>query len=483
MTSNFRHPADAARPLVIDLDGTLLRSDLLLETALAYVREYPHRVFDLLWWMMRGKAALKDELSKATDIDVSVLPYNRSVIELIVAARQAGRRIVLATASHHKLACRVADHLSYFDEVIATDRSRNLSARSKRDALVDRFGEQGFDYAGNSTDDIVIWRAAHKAYVVEPDVVTEFRTRFLKNVSSVLRSDSSRVKEWLRALRVHQWLKNLLLFVPLFVSHRFTEPQLALGAVLAFVCFCLCASSAYLLNDLLDLGDDRHHPTKSQRPFAAGRLPVVAALTATPLLLLAGFALAFQQLPPGFSIALAGYYALTLAYSISIKRRMVIDVIGLAVLYTLRVVAGALALGITLSFWLLAFSMFLFLSLALVKRYAELHRVREQGRYQQLRGRGYASSDLPMLAMLGAASGYMSVMVLALYINDPQTATLYRHPELIWLACPLLLAWVTRVWMLTHRGLMNEDPVVFAVTDRKSLVNGLLIAAVFLVAA
>lgn len=466
-------------PLVIDLDGTLLRSDLLIETGLVFLRDQPLRFLAPLQWLRRGKAALKHELAHATEIDVSVLPYDPAVMEFIAAQRSNGRRVVLATASHRRLAEQVAEHLKVFDEVIATDAGRNLTARAKRDALIEAFGEQGFDYAGNSRDDLPVWRAARQAYVVNAPSALERRARALGNVAAVMRPPQAAWRDWTKALRLHQWLKNVLIFVPLLAAHRFAELQSILPALLAFLCFGLCASSVYVLNDLLDLGDDRHHARKRFRPFASGRLSIQSGLVAFPLLLLAAFTLALWLLPPAFTAWLAVYYALTLAYSFTLKRRAVLDVITLAALYTLRIIAGAAAVGIALSFWLLAFSMFMFLSLALVKRYAELFQARAQGRADKARGRGYYPDDLHMIAALGAAGGYMAVMVLALYINDARTVQLYTRPEFIWLACPLLLAWISRVWLLAHRGEMNEDPVLFAIRDRRSLLIGALLAIVF----
>jgi 4-hydroxybenzoate polyprenyltransferase len=469
-------------PLVIDLDGTLLRSDLLLETGLLFLRDQPHRFLAPLRWLARGKAALKRALAAETAIDVSVLPYDERVLELIAGERGRGRRVVLATASHRKLADQIAEHLGVFDDVIATADDHNLSAHAKRDALVQAFGARGFDYAGDSRDDLPVWGAARRAYVVNASPAIERRVHALGNVARVLGSGRATLRDWAEALRLHQWLKNLLIFVPLLAAHRYTEWRLMADLALAFLCFGLCASSVYLLNDLLDLRDDRHHATKRSRPLPAGRLPIQSGLAAIPVLLVAAFGLAVWQLPLAFTIGLASYYGLTLSYSLWLKRRMVIDVITLAALYTLRIIAGGVAVDVPLSFWLLAFSMFIFLSLALVKRYAELFHVRAAPgaeKTDRARGRGYFADDAQMIAALGAASGYMAVMVLALYINDGPTTPLYRHQELIWLACPLLLTWISRVWMLAHRGLMNEDPVVFAVRDRVSLSIGALMALVF----
>ena len=472
----------AEPPLVIDLDGTLLCSDLLLETGLAFVRTHPARLLQPFLWLTESKATLKEGLAQATNLDVSRLPYDLEVIDFIEAEHRKGRRVILATASHHTLAVRVAGHLQLFDDVIASDGLHNLTAHQKKDTLVQRFGEGGFDYAGNAHDDLPVWRAARRAYVVNPERGLEKHTRQLDNLAGIIRSNQPALRDWAKALRFHQWTKNLLVFVPLLAAHRLNDLELVAQGLLAFVLFGLCASSVYLLNDLLDLGDDRHHPTKRRRPFAAGRLSIRSGLIAIPLLLITAFAGALWLLPIEFATVLAAYYALTLAYSLALKRRMVIDVITLASLYTLRIIAGGAALAIPLTFWMLAFSMFMFLSLALVKRYAELSQARVQGHTDKARGRGYYPSDLEMLASLGGSSGYVAVMVLALYINDLNATALYRYPEVIWLACPLLLLWITRVWMLTHRGQMHDDPVVFAIRDRTSLIIGGLVGLVFWIA-
>jgi 4-hydroxybenzoate polyprenyltransferase len=284
---------------------------------------------------------------------------------------------------------------------------------------------------------------------------------------------------WVSAMRVHQWLKNLLIFVPLLVSHRLGTPGFLAEGLIAFAMFGLCASSAYILNDLLDLGSDRRHPSKRQRPLAAGLISPRAAIFAFPLLLSLAFCGALWTLPWPFTGAMAVYYAVTVAYSLWLKRLMVVDVVTLAMLYTLRIIAGTLLFHLVMTFWMLAFSMFIFLSLALVKRYGELLNARNKGATDRPGGRGYYADDLSVIASLGAASGYLSVMVLALYIQDPNTAALYRNPRIIWLACPILLYWISRAWVLAHRGEMNDDPVVFAIRDRVSLVVGALFGLVF----
>lgn len=468
-----------SRPLVVDLDGTLIRSDVLIESGFAYLKAAPHRFYKpLLWLAQGGKPGLKAHLADATNVDVTVLPYDATVLEWLKAERKAGRSLVLATASHERYAQAIAAHLGLFDRTFATHDDVNLSAQNKREALVAEYGEKGFDYVGNSHDDVIVWQSAERAYVVNPCNGVERAARKIGNVERVIESRPPTLKIWAKSLRLHQWLKNLLIFVPLLAGHRLSHPDLAIAALLAFFAFGLCASSVYLLNDLLDLEDDRHHPVKRRRPLASGALPLMRGIALFPVLLISAFAVAWVLLPWRFSAVLLGYYALTLAYSVFLKRQVMVDVVVLALLYTIRIIAGTAAVAAHLTFWLLAFSMFIFLSLALVKRYAELHSMKERG-LMKTRGRGYVASDLPLISSLGTAAGYLAVLVLALYIQDGKTASLYRYPQIIWLACPLLLYWISRTWMIAHRGLMHDDPIVFAARDRVSLLTFALCGVVF----
>jgi 4-hydroxybenzoate polyprenyltransferase len=469
--------------LCIDLDGTLLDSDMLVEAGFSFIKNKPHKVLSLFGWLKEGKAQLKAHLAESSGVDVEVLPYNQCVLQLIEQAKAEGKYVVLATATHRILAERVAEYLGCFDEVLSTDNGVNLSSHRKRELLVERFGEGEYDYVGNSTDDLEVWRHAKSAVVVNPERGVLARAREQANVTEVLETRQNQVRAWIKALRIHQWMKNLLVFVPLLVSHSLTEFSLLVDGILAFLFFGICASSVYLLNDLIDLNDDRHHRTKKHRPFASGSIPIKLGLLAFPGLLLLSFLGAWLLLPIEFVAVLLVYYVLTLTYSLWLKRYMAVDVIALASLYTIRIIAGAAALSLPLTFWILGFSIFIFLSLALVKRYAELNEARKLGKTERARGRGYYPSDLEMISSLGAASGYMSVMVLALYIQDDATRMLYSQPEIIWLACPVLLFWVTRVWLLTHRGEMHDDPVIFAVKDKVSILTGVLLGIIFFIAA
>lgn len=463
-------------PLAVDLDGTLVLSDTLHESMLALIRRNPFYLFALPVWLLRGKARFKREIARRVLPNIDTLPYNAPLLGWL--HEQRGRReIVLCTAGDAALARAVADRVAVFDDTLASDGAINLSGERKAAALAARYGERGFDYAGNARRDLAVWRRARAAVVVNARPSVARAAARIAEIDRRFEPAPAGIGVWLRALRVHQWAKNLLVFLPLLTAHRAFDAGAAGHALLAFVAFCLCASSVYLLNDLLDLDADRQHPRKRQRPFAAGELPLLAGFALAPALLFGAFALALL-LPERFLLVLAGYYVLTMAYSLRLKRVEMLDVVVLAALYTARLIAGAAAIPVPASFWLLAFAMFLFLSLALIKRHTELGTLRDLGR-STAAGRGYRTDDLPMLAVLGGASGYLAVLVLALYINSRESERLYRQPELLWLLCPLLLYWINRAWLLTHRGRMPDDPVVFAVRDPVSL--GVLLLAVAII--
>ncbi|MEZ5645321.1 MAG: UbiA family prenyltransferase [Burkholderiaceae bacterium] len=456
-------------PLCVDLDGTLIRSDLTFETLIAAIKRSPWLIFILPFWMLRGRSVLKHELARLASPDITVLPYNPDVIELVRRARNEGRTTVLVTGSHESLAGRIAEHLALFDEVMATSRQRNLIGSNKAQWLDERFGAGRYEYVGNGRVDLVIWARSAAAVTVNApaNVVRQVAAMGIPHANLPVSGGGLRV--WLRAIRIQQWVKNLLLFVPVLTAHEVFNVQALLSVLLAFVCFGTCASATYLINDLLDLDADRHHHKKRRRPFASGVLDVRWGLMSVVFLLGTGLALALL-LPVAFLGALLTYLVTTLLYSLWLKRVASLDVILLAGLYTLRIVAGAFATGIELSFWLLAFSMFIFLSLALVKRVAELVEVRKREEAAgttlgKLRGREYATEDVSVLQSLGAASGYLAVLVLALYINSPEVRDLYRTPQLLWLIAPLMLLWVTRLWVVTARGYMDEDPILYAVKD------------------
>ncbi len=453
--------------LCVDLDGTLIKSDLLVESVLALVKQNPFFIFLLPLWLLKGKARLKHEIAMRTVVDVVTLPYHQEFSEYLHRQKANGKSLILASASNIRLVQDVADHLGMFDNVIASDRTVNCSGIRKLEAIRKLLDNRAFDYAGNSMDDLPIWKEAEAAVVVNPESGVLERVRRLGSSMELIDNRSAnRFGDYLRALRPHQWLKNLLVFVPLLMAHKIQEGNLLFDAMLAFVVFCLCASSVYILNDMLDLPDDRRHQTKRERPFASGDVSIVHGILMAPLLLVLAIGTA-AFLPPEFVSALAVYYVCTLFYSFRLKLVPILDVLVLAGLYTIRIIAGGMATAVDLSFWLLAFSMFLFLSLALVKRYVELNSLLRSGN-DAVSGRGYRSDDIEIFGLFGTGSGYMAVLVLALYVNSSAVSNLYTHPEVIWLLCPILLYLIMRVWLLARRGQLNEDPVVFFIEDRVS---------------
>jgi len=468
-------------PLVVDLDGTLLNTDTLHESALQLLRDKPASTLRIPAWLAQGKAHMKRQISSLTDLNVETLPYNHGFVAWLREQRAAGRRLVLCTATDRSIAEAIAGHLQLFDEVIATDGTVNLAGDRKADALEARFGAKGFDYAGNATPDLAVWARAREAVVVNAPraLVAIAQARF--TVARVFERAEVGFGVWRRALRLHQWLKNLLLFMPLLAAHQLGNPQAWTTLAIAFLAFSLCASSVYLANDLLDLESDRLHPRKRARPFASGALPVWMGVALAPVLLAASLGLA-SLVGSAFLGWLSVYFVLTCWYSWVLKRLILVDCLTLAILYTLRVLAGGAAVGLALSFWLLAFSVFLFLSLAFVKRYAELELQRTSGR-TKLHGRGYLTGDASLIQTMGITAGQASVLVLALYLNSDAVTKLYRHPEVIWGAVPVMLFWIHWMWMQAHRGRMHDDPLVFAVKDRTSLAAGACVAAVLAVGA
>lgn len=461
------HP-DRKRPLCVDLDGTLIKSDVLWESLFQLLKKHPLDLFVLPVWVLKGKAHFKARIAARVDLDPSTLPYNGGFLKYLQEEKDAKRELILATASNRRPAARIAEHLGIFDRVYASDRQTNLSGNRKLRRLVKEFGEQGFDYAGNAPVDLKIWPHAAEGILVNPHKGVRPAAEAMGKAQRLFEDRAQGIEPYIRAMRVNRWLKNLLVFIPLFLAHQFHEPALITQAALAFLAFSFCTSSVYLLNDLLDLPADRRHPTKCRRPFAAGDLPIPTGVVLMAVLLIAAVAIGLL-LPGAFLGLLAVYCATTLGYSFRFKHAPLVDVLVLAGLYSLRILAGSAAVGAETSIWLLTFSMFFFLSLALVKRYSQLlamHADRQVGVVSY--GWGYEPGDLETLSQLGTASGYLAVLVLALCISSDQVETLYTHPEAVWLLCPLLLYWISRVWLMARRNEMHEDPVVFAVTDRRS---------------
>jgi 4-hydroxybenzoate polyprenyltransferase len=462
----------SATVLCVNLDDTLVLTNLLLESLLLLIKQNPLFLLRIPLWLFRGVAVLKAEVASRVTVDPTSLPYDYELIAWLTAERTSGRSLWLCADSNELLAECIAQHLKLFDGVLASDRCINLVAKTKASKLVRQFGKGRFDYCGSGWKELAIWRQAQSAVVVRGRRRLTQETARCVPTASVSAPLSSRYKAFFLALRPHQWAKNGLVVVPLLAAHQLTDLSAALAGLMAVMSFCLCASSVYVLNDLLDLNVDRAHPRKCKRPFAAGRLPLSVGFFMAPALLGLAFGMA-ALLHASFTAVLAGYYVLTLAYSFSLKEKILIDALVLACLYTLRIVAGVAAVDVPLSFWMLLFSVLLFMSLAFVKRYAELDALQRRDQLQAI-GSGYEVRDLPILQSLGCASGYFSVLVLALYVNSPEIEALYRHPQYIWALCVLILIWISWVWMKAQRGRMDDDPVVFAFRDGVSVSVGCL---------
>jgi 4-hydroxybenzoate polyprenyltransferase len=397
----------------------------------------------------------------------------------LISQKDEGRMVFLCTGSDFTIAERVALHVGIFDGVIASNGEENVTGKTKAYRLTERF-PRGFVYAGNSADDLKVWKASSKAIVVTSSDAFLQRVRSAHEVENSFTRPTYRKKDLLKAVRLHQWTKNLLLFVPFLLDTEVASIGSFVNVCIAFLAFSLLASATYLINDLLDLSADRVHRSKRNRAIAAGRLPIRhASAYAAAMFCISGIIMLY--LPIGFLIVAGLYLFCTLLYSFWIKRIMVLDVCCLAGLFTMRVIAGTVVVGSQWSFWLLAFSMFIFLSLAICKRTAELHGMLLENK-TKTSGRAYSVNDIGILNSLGVTSGYLSVLVVALYINSEKVKTIYSLPEALWWICPVLLYWIGRVWLMSSRGEMLEDPIVFAITDRTSHIAAILCGIIIYVA-
>ena len=469
-----------SKVIVVDLDGTLVLSDTLHESILLLLKQTSVSILFMPFWLFLGKAAFKSKLAESVALNVDLLPYNQELIEWLIKQRASGKKIVLSTAADYRIANAVAQHLGLFDQVFASEGKNNNAGSNKRMLLDQRLGSNSWDYAGNSKVDLDVWRAANHAIVVNADDIIVKKANQIGNVRLVIPPIAVTPDVWLKVIRMHQWLKNLLLFIPLLAAHQISDFDAMTTLLIAFISFSFCASAVYIANDLLDLDSDRQHPRKRLRAFARGIVPIKAGFF---LALTLAFLSLFMSLAVGsdFTAWLLFYFAVTTAYSLWLKKLVLVDCLTLAGLYTIRVVAGAAAVSVTLSFWLLAFSVFIFLSLAFVKRFAELDTQIEAGS-NKAHGRGYLVSDKSLIQTLGVTAGYAAALVLALYLQSDSVLALYSQPKLIWLAVPLMLFWVSWIWMKAHRGQMHDDPIVFAINDKVSLSVAALIVLCFLMA-
>lgn len=470
------------KTVVVDIDGTLLKTDLLHESAVRFLAGNPFRILRLLQWSFQGPAVLKSKLAEEVRLEPEILPFHEGVIEFIERERGEGSEVVLVSAANETYVQEIASHLNLFDSHHGSSERHNLKGVHKSQFLQEHYSDSSLTYVGDSPSDMHVWGISERAVVVTDS------DRFFRKVSQLgcetekIAAGRGGVFDALKAIRVYQWVKNLLILVAPLMAHTLHRPDTFIPVLLAFLAFSFTASSVYLVNDLVDLGSDRVHPTKRFRPLASGKFSVLTAVFLAPLLIILGIATgSFVSL--SFLGVLLFYLLTTVLYTFLLKQIALVDIFVLASLYTLRVLAGGIAVSVDVSPWLLAFSLFIFLSLACIKRFSELLRVEgREGLDKSLRGRGYNPGDLEIISQFGVSSGALAVLVLALYTNSAAVQANYSHPTLLWLICPLVFYWITRAWLIAHRGRMNDDPIVFALRDQVSYLIGILSLGVMLLA-
>jgi 4-hydroxybenzoate polyprenyltransferase len=454
-------------PLCVDLEGTLVRTNCVTEALVCLARNDVFAFLTCWIWLFKGPSFFRSRLFEVAGLNPASLPVNDALVEQLKELKNSGKPIYLVSRLPLSFTTQVAAHVGIFTDAIGPTEEADLTTRNKGTRLLNLFGKDNFEYAGNGYDDLPAWNHSQKAFVVSSN------KRLIRQVEAmkpcqVIATPPRTAKHYRKAFRIHQWTKNLLVFIPLFVSHNFLDWQLYQNALIAIVSFCLVSSSVYMINDLLDLESDRAHPENKKRPFASGVLPLAFGLAVAPCLLATGLTIG-SVVSDQYLAVLAGYFVLTLAYSLRLKQIVLIDTLTLAALYSIRILAGAQATNIPLSDWLIIFSCSVFFSLALLKRCSEITLLRSHEKAENSR-RGYKFADYDQIVSFGTTSGYLSVLVLALYIHNQQASATYQRPQLLWAFCPLLLFWISRMWLQAHRGLMHSDPLVFAFKDRASYV-------------
>lgn len=471
---------ESCDPILVDLDGTLILTDSLHEMLTILIKTQPYAIFKLIKIYFSGKAKFKQYVFEQVDYDAERVPYRDELVEYIKHEKQNGRKIYLATAAYHGIAEKTADFLQCFDGVLATDSDINLKGINKLKAIQQNFGRE-FIYAGDNKADIHIWRDAKGAIVVGNHVkkLSKKVEKLHIPVIKQMQNTTVGLSTWLRALRIHQWLKNILLFIPLLLAFQFDDSHKIWLTMVAFISFSLGASATYILNDLWDLENDRAHPNKKLRPFASGALSIAQGVKASAILLFCACLSAIYVSWSYFGAFLL-YLVITTLYSFRIKKIILLDIIVLSVLYTLRIIAGGIVTNINLSYSLLAFSILIFLSLATVKRCAEL--VAMPAVQENAVGRGYTKTDLDILWPIGISTYIGAIIVFGLYINAPETIIHYQKPVFLWGVQLFLIYLIGNLWMVTRRGQMHDDPIVYFIEDKKSLIVLALIVFITILA-
>lgn len=470
--------SDINIPLTTDLDGTLIHTDTLAESFMLMIKKKPLLFFLFPLWLLKGKYYLKAKILEHSNLKAESLPYNQDVIKFLEEEKAKGRKIYLFTASMQKIADKVQEHLGIFDAVYGSSDNVNLRSANKLSKLNQLFGEKNFDYIGDSGADIKVWQGSRKGYAVNPSKKIEKKIQELNNVEVISRRKKSTAKLIIKEIRVYQWVKNVLIFLPVLLAHKIPDFSTTVSLIIAFFSFSLMASFIYVINDIFDIAADRQHRKKKFRPIASGELSLFKSFIILPLLAILSLGLSIAFLSHYFTLLLLVYLIINITYSFYAKKIMVLDIIILSILYTIRLIGGGIVADVLISPWLLEFSIFIFLSLAAIKRFSELYNLKQLNKDSSAR-RGYRTEDIDLIRNIGVISGYISVLIIGLYLNSTEVITLYKRPQLLWIITPLLLYWITRLWMVANRGLMNEDPIIFTIRDKASYIIGL---SVFLIA-
>jgi len=457
-------------PLCVDLDGTLIKTDTLFESFLIFIKSKPFYIFFLPLWLLRGRAYLKQKITYSTKLNIELLPYNQPVLDWIQAEKAKGRKIILVTAADQLIAESIAKHLGLFDEVLASNGEINLKGKAKQKVLSERYGSKQYDYAGDCHADLAVWQDAHSAILVNPTKSLRQKAKALTNIGHEFHSQNSKFL-LLKTIRVHQYVKNLLIFLPLLLSPYVLDLHLWLNYILGFLSFCTTASIVYVINDLMDLESDRQHPRKRYRGFACGDISIKQGLGIIFALLIITIGLCFY-LRSNFVITLGVYFLITCFYSFYLKKLVLIDTFTLSILYTLRLIAGITLLSHSYSDWLIAFSIFFFLCLAYVKRFTELFKANDESK--AIHGRGYRLEQINLIKILGISSGYIATLIFTLYIQSEKAAAIYQRIEILYIINLVLLYWISYMWLMAYEGKMHDDPIVYAIKDKTSWVVGIV---------
>ncbi|MDT3740591.1 MAG: UbiA family prenyltransferase [Candidatus Kapabacteria bacterium] len=460
-------------PLCVDLDGTLLKTDLLYESVIYLLKKNFFYIFLLPVWILKGRYFLKFKLLEYVSPTISSMPFNDDVIEFVKSEREKGRKIVLVTASAQPLADKAADFTGLFDEVLASKDGTNLLGSEKAKLLKEKYGYKKFDYIGDSPKDLQVWENSDIAHIVSTDKSLIAAVNKTTKTGRIFQHKVNKLKVIIKQIRVHQWIKNLLIFLPPLLAHKIIIGDY-ISAIWAFFAFSFIASGIYVINDLADIESDRNHSGKKNRPAASGQISILACIKLIPLLLIAGFVISLLTLDMEFTLILLAYMIITIMYSFKLKKIYLLDMITLSMLYSIRLISGGIASDTILSPWLFSFSLFIFLSMGAMKRYTELL-VLSVDNKTKTRGRDYYVEDIPLITTIGISAGIVSTLIFTLYIDNPDVMVLYNTPFYLYFITPVVLYWILRMWFITHRGLMNDDPIVFALKDKVSYIVAVII--------